>query len=67
MRVPWKYIGLAGAAGVAATGVAVARRRRSQVELDADELRERLHERLAGAASGNGVGVTPDAPAGAET
>ena len=66
MRVPWKYIGLAGAAGVAATGVAVARRRRAQVELDADELRERLHDRLADAA-GNGGGATPDAPRGAET
>jgi hypothetical protein len=65
MRVPWKYIGLAGAAGVAATGVAVARRRRAQVELDADELRERLHDRLAGAAD-NGDGAT-DAPHGAET
>jgi hypothetical protein len=67
MRVPWKYIGLAGAAGVAATGVVVARRRRTQVELDADELRERLHERLAGVAGGNGDGIRPDAPAGAET
>ena len=62
MRVPWKYIGLAGAAGVAATGVAVARRRRAHVELDADELRERLHSRLADASAGNGGGVIPDAP-----
>jgi len=47
MRVPWKYVGLAGIAGVAATGVVVARRRRSQQEYEPDELRERLHERLA--------------------
>lgn len=43
----WKLIGLAGVAGVAATGVVVARRRRSAVEYDADELRRRLHDRLA--------------------
>jgi hypothetical protein len=47
MRVPWKIVGLAGIAGVAATGVVVARRRRPQREYDAGELRERLHRRLA--------------------
>ena len=47
MRVPWKYVGLAGIAGVAATGAVVARRRRSQQDYEPDELRERLHERLA--------------------
>ena len=47
MRVPWKWIGLAGLAGVAATGVVVARRRRSHREYDPDELRDRLHRRLA--------------------
>jgi hypothetical protein len=47
VRVPWKLIGVAGVAGVAATGVVVARRRRAQQELDPDELRERLHQRLA--------------------
>jgi hypothetical protein len=46
MRVPWKVVGLAGVAGVAATGVVVARRRRPQREYDPDELRERLHHRL---------------------
>ena len=43
----WKLLGLAGLAGVAATGVVVARRRRSPVEYDADELRSKLHDRLA--------------------
>ncbi len=47
MRIPWKLVGLAGLAGVAATGVIVVRRRRPQREYDPDELRERLHRRLA--------------------
>jgi hypothetical protein len=47
MRVRWKIVGLAGLAGVAATGVVVARRRRPQREYDTDELRARLHRRLA--------------------
>ena len=47
MRVPWKLLGLAGLAGVAATGVVVARRRRAQRNYEPDELRERLHRRLA--------------------
>ncbi len=47
MRIPWKLVGLAGAAGVAATGVAVARKRRAHVDLTPDELRERLRRRLA--------------------
>jgi hypothetical protein len=47
VRVPWKLIGVAGLAGVAATGVAVARRRRAHADYDPDELRDRLHQRLA--------------------
>jgi hypothetical protein len=47
MRPNWKLVGLAGLAGVAATGVVVARRRRAHQEYDPDELRERLHRRLA--------------------
>ena len=47
MRVPWKLVGLAGIAGVAATGAVVARKRRAQREYDPDELRDRLHRRLA--------------------
>ena len=69
MRVPWKVIGLAGLAGVAAGGVALARSRRAQHEYDPDELRERLHRRLAeatgeeGAGGGDGNGAVP--PGGA--
>jgi hypothetical protein len=43
----WKLLGLAGMAGVAATGVVVARRRRAHHEYDPAELREKLHRRLA--------------------
>ena len=53
MRLGWKILGLAGLAGVAATGVVVARRRRAQDSYNPDALRERLHERLA-EVSGNG-------------
>jgi hypothetical protein len=54
MRMRWKLLGLAGAAGVAATGVVLARRRRATAEVTPDELRDRLHRRLAqvGAADG---------------
>jgi hypothetical protein len=51
MRLGWKILGLAGLAGVAATGVVVARRRRAQRSYDADELRARLQQRLAEASS----------------
>jgi hypothetical protein len=47
MRIPWKYVGLAGLAGVAAGGAVVARRRRAQTDYTPDELRDRLHARLA--------------------
>ena len=47
MPMRWKLVGLAGIAGVAATGVVVARNRRQHEEVDPSELRERLHERLA--------------------
>ena len=43
----WKLLGIAGLAGVTATGVVVARRRRTQREYDPDELRAKLHDRLA--------------------
>jgi hypothetical protein len=56
MRMPWKLIGLAGLAGVAATGVVVVRRRRTQRQYTPDELRARLHQRLAEVPAGNGQG-----------
>jgi hypothetical protein len=50
VRVPWKLIGVAG---VAATGVVVARKRRAHHDYDPDELRERLHRRLAETVAGS--------------
>jgi hypothetical protein len=47
MRMRWKLLGLAGLAGVAATGAVVARRRRATTDVSPEELRDRLHERLA--------------------
>jgi hypothetical protein len=48
MRARWKLLGLAGAAGVAAAGgVVVARQKREHEEVSPDELRDRLHSRLA--------------------
>ncbi len=42
----WKALGLAGLAGVAATGVIIARDRRQRAELTPEQIRDRLHERL---------------------
>jgi hypothetical protein len=42
-----KWLGLAALVGVAAGGVAVARSRRRWRAYDSDELRARLHDRLA--------------------
>jgi hypothetical protein len=61
----WKLLGVAGLAGVTATGVVVARRRRAQNEYDPEALRAKLHARLAevpreGAVAG---GPAADGPA----
>ncbi len=47
----WKWIGLAGLVGAAAAGAVVVNRRRARSweDYDADELRSRLHARLAAA------------------
>ena len=42
----WKIVGLAGLAGIAATGVVVARAERRRRAYTPDEIRERLHARL---------------------
>jgi hypothetical protein len=46
----WKVAGLAGLAGVAATGVVLARSERKRRAYTPDEIRERLHTRVAEAA-----------------
>ena len=42
----WRLLGVAGLAGVAATGVIIARDQRKRSKLTPDEVRARLHERL---------------------
>ncbi len=42
----WKLLGMAGVAGVTATGVVIARDQRKRAELSPDEVRDRLHSRL---------------------
>jgi hypothetical protein len=44
---PWKLLGLAGLAGVAATGAVLARDERQRRAYTPDDVRERLHRRLA--------------------
>ena len=46
MRTRWKLLGLAGVAGVAATGVVVARQQREHEEYTPDELRDKLRSRM---------------------
>ncbi|MCV6974785.1 hypothetical protein [Mycobacterium bourgelatii] len=47
MRGVWKWIGLAGVAGVVAGGAVVARDQRKRRAYTPDEIRDRLHQRLA--------------------
>jgi hypothetical protein len=43
----WKVVGLAGLAGVAATGVVIARRERQRRAMSPEQVRARLHARYA--------------------
>jgi hypothetical protein len=57
----WKVVGLAGLAGVAATGVVVARAERRRRAYTPEEVRERLHERFAEASGdpeSHDIGIT---------
>ena len=47
----WKLLGLAGLVGVAATGVVVTRAQRQRAAYTPEQVRSRLHERLAEAES----------------
>lgn len=47
MRGTWKWVGLAGVAGVVAGGVLVARDQRRRNSYTPDDIRARLHQRVA--------------------
>ncbi|MDH6244671.1 hypothetical protein [Mycobacterium sp. OTB74] len=47
MRSLWKWAGLAGVAGLVAGGVLVARDQRKRNSYTAEDIRARLHQRLA--------------------
>ncbi len=47
MRTIWKLLGLAGVVGVAAGGALVVRDQRRRRAYTPNEIRERLHQRLA--------------------
>ncbi|WP_040783201.1 hypothetical protein [Nocardia pneumoniae] len=57
----WKVLGLAGAAGVVATGVVVVRAERRRRAYTPDQVREQLHVRLAQATSVQETIETPTA------
>lgn len=46
MRSLWKWVGLAGVAGVVAGGVLVARDQRRRKAYSPEDIRARLHQRL---------------------
>lgn len=60
----WKLAGIAGAVGVAATGVLVARSERQRRAYTPDEVRDRLHERYAQATDPPHVTAAPRRPLG---
>nr|WP_280504515.1 hypothetical protein [Nocardia farcinica] len=60
----WKAVGLAGAAGVVATGVIVARAERRRRAYTPEQVREQLHARFAQAtAAAEAAGSVAAAPA----
>ena len=46
MKTRWKLLGLAGVAGVAATGAVVVRSKRETEEYTPEELRDKLRDRM---------------------
>lgn len=42
----WKWLGVAGLAGVAATGAIIARDQRQRAQLTPEQVRDRLRQRL---------------------
>jgi hypothetical protein len=58
----WKILGLAGFAGVAATGVVIARAERRRRAYTPEEIRSRLMDRLAEASAAPVEGAAKPAP-----
>ena len=58
----WKALGLAGLAGVAATGVVIARDQRKRSDLTPEEIKDRLHQRLGSEGQATSGEPRPDAP-----
>ena len=56
---PWKLLGLAGLAGVAATGAVLVRDERQRRAHSPDDVRARLHERHAALASAEPAAAAP--------
>ena len=59
---PWKLLGLAGLAGVAATGVVLARNERQRRAYTPEDVRARLHERAAALAGEPEAAPPPELP-----
>jgi len=55
----WKVVGLAGLAGVATTGVVLARAERQRRAYTPEEIRSRLHDRAAEVAREEAVADRP--------
>lgn len=55
----WKLVGLAGLAGLAATGVVVARSERQRRSYTPEEVRARLHDRLASMEGASATAIGP--------
>ena len=68
----WKVLGVAGLAGVTATGVIIARNQRQRAELTPDQVRQRLRDKVeaaqaAGQDPGSSAVGTPGNPGSAES
>ncbi|GAA2156616.1 hypothetical protein GCM10009844_45020 [Nocardioides koreensis] len=55
----WRVLGVAGLAGVAATGVIIARDQRRRAQMTPDQVRDRLHQRLDEIQQDSGEGPGP--------
>ncbi len=59
----WKVLGVAGFVGVAATGAVIARSERRRRAYTPEQIRSRLHERVAAAGGKAGTGEAGDGQA----